>query len=66
MPMFQMSFEKKKNPKSNTCIFVGYGEFFQGKGYRIFDTSIHHVSINKNVIFDEDFIFPILASFFIN
>ncbi len=57
---------KKLNPKSKKCIFVGPGEFFGGKGYKIFDTSIHHVSINKNVIFDEDFIFSILEGFFIN
>jgi hypothetical protein len=51
---------KKLNPKSKKCIFVGYGEFFGGKCYRIFDTSIK-MSYLMKISF-----FPIFAGFFIN
>jgi hypothetical protein len=57
---------KKLNPKSKKCIFVGYGEFFGGKGYRIFDTSIHHVSIDKKSYLMKISFFQFWQVFFID
>ena len=43
--------QKKLDPKSHKCIFIGYCE--DSKAYRLFDTSTQCVIIRRSVQFDE-------------
>ena len=45
----------KFQPRSRTCVFMGYP--FGQKGYKVMDMATHKISVSRDVIFHED-IFP--------
>ncbi len=50
--------QKKLDPKSNKCIFIGYGQIEGVKGYWLYNIITKKVSISRNVTFDENVVFP--------
>jgi hypothetical protein len=46
------------DPKSNKCIFIGYGQIEGVKGYWLYNIITKKVSISRNVTFDENVVFP--------
>jgi hypothetical protein len=43
----------KLDPKSRQCVFLGYGK--RVKGYKFWDSTANKVVINRDMVFDENF-----------
>jgi hypothetical protein len=48
---------KKLDPKSNKCIFIGYGQVERVRGYWLYNRTTKKVSISWSFTFDEDLFF---------